>query len=197
MKSKISSNAASSKQSSKLQSRKQSKHENKRLLPDQQIVHPPQGGAKASKGPKGHQKRSQSNPAIQNHFQQQKFFSRHQSKRPSVQQSPHLQVISLSACLFSPRHLRCKILQVKLQRQMIDISELTTLKSKSKLQSDKCQSLGLKQCSSKLVIRLIKYIMKQNFLYIIETFKDSQEISAMVHMQMKHSHSNAILSVNT
>ena len=80
---------------------------------------------------------------------------------------------------------------------MIDISELTTLKSKSKLQSDKCQSLGLKQCSSKLVIRLIKYIMKQNFLYIIETFKDSQEISAMVHMQMKHSHSNAILSVNT
>ena len=109
LKSKISSNAASSKQSSKLQSRKQSKHENKRLLPDQQIVHPPQGGAKASKGPKGHQKRSQSNPAIQNHFQQQKFFSRHQSKRPSVQQSPHLQVISLSACLFSPRHLRCKI----------------------------------------------------------------------------------------
>ena len=105
LKSKISSNAVSSKQSSKLQSRKQSKHENKRLLPDQQIVHPPQGGGKTSKGPKGHQKRSQSNPAIQNHFQQQKFFSRHQSKRPSVQQSPHLQVISLSACLFSPRHL--------------------------------------------------------------------------------------------
>ena len=76
-----------------MQSRKQSKHENKRLLPEQQIVHPPPGGVKAAKGPKGHQKRSQSNPAIQNHFQQQKFFSRHQSKRPSVQQSPHLQVI--------------------------------------------------------------------------------------------------------
>ena len=46
-------------------------------------------------GQKGHQKRSQSNPAIQSHFQQQKFFSRHQSKRLSVQQSPHLQVVKL------------------------------------------------------------------------------------------------------
>jgi len=76
-----------------MQSRKQSKHENKRLLPEQQISQ--KAGTKVPKilGQKGHQKRSQSNPAIQSHFQQQKFFSRHQSKRPSVQQSPHLQVL--------------------------------------------------------------------------------------------------------
>ena len=77
-----------------MQSRKQSKHENKRLIPEQQI--PQKAGTKVPKipqGQKGNQRRSQSNPAIQSHFQQQKFFSRHQSKRPSVQQSPHLQVV--------------------------------------------------------------------------------------------------------
>ena len=79
-----------------MQSRKQSKHENKRLLPEQQVINPKISGTKIPKipqGQKGNQKRSQSNPAIQSHFQQQKFFSRHQSKRPSVQQSPHLQVV--------------------------------------------------------------------------------------------------------
>ena len=79
-----------------MQSRKQSKHENKRLLPEQQVKNPKISGTKVPKipqGQKGNQKRSQSNPAIQSHFQQQKFFSRHQSKRPSVQQSPHLQVV--------------------------------------------------------------------------------------------------------
>lgn len=102
-KSKISSNVQSSKQSSKMQSRKQSKHENKRLLPEQQIINSQPAGTKVPKiphGQKGHQKRSQSNPAIQSHFQQQKFFSRHQSKRPSVQQSPHLQVVNRIADYF-------------------------------------------------------------------------------------------------